>query len=41
MRKETASKRLDPLKAFSLNRLVNSYNYETGTSGTLGVSIIK
>ena len=36
MRKETASKRLDPLKAFSLNRLVNSYNYETGTSGTLG-----
>ena len=36
MRKEDSGSRLDPIKAFSLNRLDNSNNYETGISGTLG-----
>ncbi len=36
MRQEETGSRLDPLKAFSLNRLNNLNNYETGVSGTLG-----
>ena len=35
MRQEETGSRLDPLKAFSLNRLNNLNNYETGVSGTL------
>ena len=36
MRKETNGNRLNPLKAFSLDRLSNINNYETGLSATLG-----
>ncbi len=36
MRQEETGSRLDPLKAFSLNRLNNLNNYETGVSGTIG-----
>ena len=37
MRQETDSDRLNPANAFSLNRLNNINNYETGLSGTLGL----
>ena len=37
MRKETDGFRLDPLNAFSLNRLNNVNNFETGLSGTIGL----
>ena len=37
MRKETVSKRLNSSKAFSMNRISNTYNFETGVSGTLGL----
>mgnify|MGYP001306158876 CR=1 FL=1 len=36
MRKETENSRLDPTSAFSLNRVSNKNNYETGASGTVG-----
>ena len=36
MRKEKDGSRLDPNTAFSLNRLNNINNYETGLSGSLG-----
>ena len=36
MRKEESGNRLNPINAFSLNRLDNLNNYETGFSGTLG-----
>ncbi len=36
MRKEENGNRLNPINAFSLNRLDNLNNYETGFSGTLG-----
>ena len=36
MRKENSGSRLNPDNAFSLNRLENKNNYETGFSGTLG-----
>ena len=36
MRKEKNGSRLDPNTAFSLNRLNNINNYETGLSGSLG-----
>ena len=37
MRKETEGFRLDPLNAFSLNRLNNINNFETGLTGTIGL----
>ena len=37
MRFETSGARLNPLNAFSLDRLDNKNNYETGISGTLGL----
>ena len=36
MRKENSGNRLDPINAFSLNRVNNINNYESGLSGTLG-----
>ena len=36
MRKETDGSRLNPIRAFNLNRMNNTKNYETGLSGTLG-----
>ena len=36
MRKETGDSRLNPTKAYNLNRVSNINNYETGVSGTLG-----
>ena len=36
MRKETTGVKLDPIKAFNLNRVDNLNNYETGVSATLG-----
>ena len=36
MRKETSGPRLDPISAYSLNRLDNQNNFETGASGTIG-----
>ena len=36
MRKETSGSRLNPTRAFNLNRLNNINNYETGLSSTLG-----
>ena len=36
MRKETDSSRLTPSNAFSMNRISNLNNYETGLSGTVG-----
>ncbi len=37
MRKEEDGFRLDPIRAFSLNRLDNVNNYETGLTSTIGV----
>ncbi len=37
MRKENSGSRLEPNNAFSLNRLDNINNYETGYTGTLGL----
>ena len=37
MRKEFDGPRLDPLKAFSLDRINNINNFETGLSGTIGL----
>ena len=36
MRKETSGPRLDPISAYSLKRLDNQNNFETGASGTIG-----
>ena len=36
MRKEENNSKLDPVKAFSLNRLGNNNNFETGLNATLG-----
>lgn len=36
MRKEIDGSRLDPVKAFSMNRLDNINNFETGSSATVG-----
>ena len=36
MRKETDGSRLIPLNAFSMDRLENSNNFETGLTGTIG-----
>ena len=36
MRKETDGSRLNPIRAFNLNRMNNTKNYETGLSGILG-----
>ena len=36
MRKENSGNRLDPINAYSLNRVNNINNYESGLSGTLG-----
>ena len=36
MRKETDGSRLDPVKAFSMNRLDNINNFETGSSAAIG-----
>ena len=36
MRKETSGIKLDPISAFSLDRISNINNYETGLSATLG-----
>ena len=36
MRKEDSGTRLDPFKAFSMNKLDNINNFETGLSGTVG-----
>ena len=36
MRKESSGSRLEPINAFSINRLDNQNNFETGVSGTLG-----
>ncbi len=36
MRKETSGYRLDPINAFTLNRLDNINNFETGLNATLG-----
>ncbi len=36
MRKESSGPRLEPISAFSLNRLNNINNFETGLTGTLG-----
>ena len=36
MRKENSGSRLDPINAYSLNRVNDLNNYETGLSGTLG-----
>ena len=36
MRKETIGSKLDPFKAFSMNKLDNINNFETGLSGTIG-----
>ena len=36
MRNESSGSRLNPISAFSLNRLNNNYNFETGFSGTVG-----
>ena len=36
MRKELSGSRLDPINAFSLNRLNNINNFETGLSSTVG-----
>ena len=36
MRKETVGSRLEPISAFSLNRLNNINNFETGLTGTFG-----
>ena len=38
MRKEESGSRLDPIKAFSMNRLDNINNFETGYTGTLGLN---
>ena len=38
MRKEESGSRLDPIKAFSMNRLDNLNNFETGYTGTLGLN---
>ena len=37
MRQESSGARLDPVRAFNLNRINNSKNYETGISGALGL----
>ena len=37
MRKENEGSRLSPSQAFSMNRISNINNYETGISGTLGL----
>ncbi len=36
MRKETSGSRLDPVKAYSMNRIDNVNNFEKGLSGTVG-----
>ena len=36
MRKETSGSRLDPINAFSLNRLNNINNFEKGLNSTIG-----
>ena len=36
MRNEESGTRLNPLTSFSLNRLDNQRNFETGLSGTVG-----
>ena len=36
MRKEDKGSRLNPASAFSINRIDNNYNYETGLTGTVG-----
>ena len=36
MRKETDGSRLIPLNAFSMDRLENLNNFETGLTGTIG-----
>ena len=37
MRQETTGSRLNPSSAFSLDRLDNINNFETGLSGTIGM----
>ena len=37
MRKETSGSKLDPINAFSMDRLGNINNFETGASATLGL----
>ncbi len=37
MRKDEKSSKLDPIKAFSINRLDDINNFETGLTGTLGL----
>ena len=37
MRKESSGPRLDPINAFSLNRLDNINNFETGLTSTIGM----
>ena len=39
MRKEDTGNRLTPLSAFSIDRLDNEKNFETGLSGTIGLTI--
>ena len=36
MRKESSGSKLDPLKAFSLNKVENINNFESGLNGTVG-----
>ena len=36
MKKETSKTKLNPSKAFDLNRLNNNNNFETGLSATVG-----
>ena len=36
MRKEISGSKLDPVNAFSIDRLNNKNNFETGLTGTLG-----
>ena len=36
MRKESTGSRLNSINSFSLNRLENNYNFETGLTGTFG-----
>ena len=39
MRKETEGSKLDPVGAFSMDRLNNSNNFETGLSTTIILTI--
>ncbi len=36
MRKEDTGSRLDPINSFSMSRIDNNYNFETGLTGTFG-----